>query len=214
MGARLLNEGDSASTLNPRAMEQYSIDGQGRGGVYIALAIVAVGFSYVVTHLERMLPFQLPWWLVVPSFAVWFGLVNVTFDRWLWRLGIGGFRFSPVPDFSGHWRGTIIAVSASYEQHELPVDVVIRQTWSAMEVRGKTQHGVTRSKLVGIRVEDAELRYEYETQPDIFDPAAKHHTGFCVLEMLDRDLLEGFYYTLDGTSAKGGIKLEREHAAQ
>ena len=116
-----------------------------------------------------------------------------------------------VPDFSGGWRGKIIAVSASQDQHELPVDVVIRQTWSAMEVRGKTIHGVTRSKLVGVRVDDEELRYEYETQPDIFDPTAKHHTGFCVLELLENDLLEGHYYTLDGTSAKGSIKLERQH---
>ena len=57
-----------------------------------------------------------------------------------------------------------------------------------------------------------ELRYEYETQPNIFDPTARHHLGFCVLEMRDRTELDGYYYTLDGTSAKGGIRLQRGEA--
>lgn len=195
-------------------MEQYSIDGRGRGEVYIVLAILAISLAYAAKSVEHLLPFGIPWWVEFPSFAVWFGLVNVLYDRWLWRFQLGGLRFSPVPDFSGHWHGKIVAVSTSKQQEEMPVDVTIRQTWSSMEIRGKTLHGVTRSKLVGVRIEDGELRYEYETQPDIFDPNAKHHTGFCVLELLDNDLLEGFYYTLDGTSAKGGIKLERSHAPQ
>lgn len=190
-------------------MEQYSIDGQGRGGIYIVLAIVSVALAYLAHQGEHLLPFEMPWWLAVPSFAVWFGLVNVAYDRWLWRVSIAGFRFSPVPDFSGSWRGKILAVSASQEQREIAVEVRIRQTWSSIEVRGKTSHGITRSKLAGVRTEDSELRYEYETQPEILDPTAKHHLGFCVLELREPDLLEGYYYTLDGTSAKGGMRLER-----
>ena len=190
-------------------MEQYSIDGEGRGAVYIMLAIVSVVLAYIAHQLGDRLPFEIPWWAAVPSFAVWFGVVNVSFDRWLWRVRLPGFRFSAVPDFAGEWRGNIIAMSAAHEQTEMPVDVRIRQTWSAMDVRGKTTHGVTRSKLIGVRIEDAELRYEYETQPDIFDPTAKHHVGFCVMELRDNDRLDGFYYTLDGTSAKGTIRLQR-----
>ncbi len=190
-------------------VEQYSIDGQGRSGVYIMLAIVSVILAYLARQAEHVLPFEMPWWLAAPSFAVWFGVTNVAYDRWLWRTNVLGFRFSPIPDFSGSWSGTIFAVSATQEQREIPVDVRIRQTWSGIEVRGKTAHGVTRSKLAGVRIEDQELRYEYETQPEILDPTAKHHMGFCVLELREADLLEGYYYTLDGTSAKGGMRLER-----
>ncbi len=191
-------------------MEQYSIDGRGRGEVYITLAVASIAFAYGAHQLIDFLPVHIPWWIEVPSFAVWFGVVNVTFDRFLWRLRIVGLRLSPVPDFSGLWHGTIAAADASDEKIEMPVDVRIRQTWSAIEVRGKTSRGTTRSKIAGVRVEDEELRYEYETQPDVFDPTAKHHVGFCVLELLDRDLLEGFYYTLDGTSTKGVVALRRQ----
>ncbi|MDP9025080.1 MAG: hypothetical protein M3N13_06895 [Candidatus Eremiobacteraeota bacterium] len=194
-------------------MEQYSIDGRGRGEVYVTLAIASLVLAYGVHQLIDLLPFHIPWWIEVPSFAVWFGVVNVAFDRWLWRAGFGKMRFSAVPDFSGSWRGTIAAMNADNEKMEIPVDVVIRQTWSAIEVRGKTSRGVTRSKLAGVRIEDEELRYEYETHPDVFEPSAKRHVGFCVLELHDRDLLEGFYYTLDGTSTKGVIAIRRERGA-
>lgn len=195
-------------------MEQYSIDGRGRGEVYVTLALISLVFAYLAHQLIDHLPFQIPWWIEVPSFAVWFGIVNIAFDRWLWRVRFAGIRFSSVPDFGGHWQGKIEAMNSSSERIELPVDVTIKQTWSAIEIRGKTSRGVTRSKLAGVRIEDEELRYEYETSPDVFDASAKRHVGFCVLELHERDLLEGFYYTLDGTSTKGVIAIRRSvHAS-
>lgn len=190
-------------------MEQYSIDGRGRGEVYITLAVASLALAYAAHQVIDLLPFHIPWWIEVPSFVVWFGVVNITFDRWLWRVRVAGMRLSAVPDFSGEWHGTIAAVNAESQKIELPVDVRIEQTWSAIEVRGKTSRGITRSKIAGVRIEDEELRYEYETQPDVFDATAKHHVGFCVLELHEQNLLEGFYYTLDGTSTKGVIALRR-----
>ncbi len=204
-----VQKGVEEPTAKRFIMEAYSIDGRGRGEVYVTLAIVAVALAYAAHQLSTLLPFEIPWWIAIPSFAVWFAVVNVTFDRWLWRARFGGFRVSAVPDFSGHWHGTIVAVTAQAEQQELAVDVRIKQTWSGIEVRGKTAQGITRSKLAGVRIEDEELRYEYETHPDIFKANAKPHTGFCILEMVDNNFLEGYYYTLDGTSAKGAIALHR-----
>ncbi|HEV7179889.1 MAG TPA: hypothetical protein VGN11_08455, partial [Candidatus Baltobacteraceae bacterium] len=178
------------------------------------LALVALALAYVAHQLVDRLPVHVPWWIEVPSFAVWFGVVNVAFDRWLWRIHVGNLRLSTVPDFAGSWHGTIAAMTADAERSDMPVDVRIRQTWSSIEVRGKTSRGVTRSKLAGVHIEDEELRYEYETQPDVFNPKAKHHQGFCVLELHDRDLLEGFYYTLGGTSTKGLIELRRKPHAR
>lgn len=195
-------------------MEQYSIDGRGRGEVYVTLALASLVLAYGAHQLIGRLPLHNLWWVEIPSFAVWFGLVNVLYDRWLWRIGIGKLRLSSVPDFSGVWHGTIEAVNAADEKVDLPVDVVIEQTWSSIEVRGKTSRGVTRSKIAGVRIEDEELRYEYETHPDVFEPSAKRHVGFCVLELHQRDLLEGFYYTLDGTSTKGVIAIRRERSGR
>ncbi len=177
--------------------------------MYVTLAIVSLVLAYAAHQIIDALPFRIPWWIEVPSFAVWFGVVNIVFDRWLWRMRLAGFRLSAVPDFSGTWSGTIAGMNAGGERTELPVHIVIEQTWSSIEIRGKTSRGLTRSKLAGVRIDDEELRYEYETHPDVFDPIAKRHIGFCVLELHERDLLEGFYYTLDGTSTKGTIAIER-----
>jgi hypothetical protein len=191
-------------------VEQYSVDGRGRAEVYVTLALVAIGLTWLLHHQLTHLPFEIPWWVDVPSFAVIFGLVNVVFDRWLWRGRILGVRLSPIPDFSGDWKGAIHAASDRGKSIELPVDVNIAQTWSAILVKGTTRNGTTRSKIAGVRIEESELRYEYETHAHIVGTAeGRHHVGFAVLQLLDNDHLEGFYYTLDGSTAKGAMVLVR-----
>jgi hypothetical protein len=190
-------------------MEQYSIDGRGRSEIYLTLALISVLCAYLSHQEIGLLPFPVPWWIEVPSFAVWFGLVNVLFDRWLWRQRILGFRFSEVPDFSGRWKGAIRAHAPHGGLVEIPVSMLIRQTWSAIDIKGETEQGVTRSKMAGIRLDDEEVRYEYETHADVLNEEGKHHVGFGVLQMRSRDRLEGFYYTLEGSTRKGTMQLER-----
>lgn len=190
-------------------MEQYSIDGRGRGEIYITLALVSIGLGYLTHEFSRGLPHELPWWIEVPSFAVWFGLVNVTFDRWLWRVRVFGRTLSRVPDFSGDWHGTIDAVDRDGNHRSIGVEVRIRQTWSEIEVRGRTRHGTTRSQIAGVRIDDDELRYEYQTEADVFDSEGRGHVGFCIIRLQSCDALEGYYYTLDGSTAKGTMHLAR-----
>lgn len=190
-------------------MEQYSIDGRGRGEVYVTLALISIGLGYLTHELAKGLPFDVPWWIEVPSFAVWFGIVNVSFDRWLWRVRVFGRTISRVPDFSGRWNGTIEALDQLERRKAIAVEVKIRQTWSEIDVWGRTQYGVTRSKIAGVRIDDDELRYEYQTEANVFDPDGRHHVGFCVVHLQDRDALEGYYYTLEGSTAKGTLRLAR-----
>jgi hypothetical protein len=190
-------------------VEQYSIDGRGRGEVYIHLALVSIGIGYLAHHFIHMLPFEVPWWIEVPSFAVWFGLVNIVYDRWLWRARVFGGTLSRVPDFSGHWAGTIDAVDRGEHHTTIPVTMRIRQTWSEIDVWGTTEHGTTRSQLAGVRISDEELRYEYKTHAHVFDSEARHHVGFCILNKVGSDALEGYYYTLEGNTTKGTLRFER-----
>lgn len=190
-------------------MEQYSIDGRGRGEVYVSLALLSIALGYVTHELSHALPFEVPWWVEVPSFAVWFGLVNLSFDRWLWRIPLFGRTLSRIPDFSGHWNGTIDAVDKGGAHRSIAVDVRIRQTWSAIDVWGRTQHGITRSQIAGVRIDDEELRYEYKTEADVFDAAGRPHVGFCIVRRQSNDELEGYYYTLEGSTAKGTMHLAR-----
>lgn len=115
-------------------------------------------------------------------------------------------RFSEIPNFGGNWTGTIRSVNADGTDEEFEIEVSIAQTWSRLRVRGKTEHGTTRSKLAGIRVEDEELRYEYEAHVGLEKTS---HVGFSVLHLIDRDRIEGFYYTLEGFSRKGYVSLQR-----
>jgi hypothetical protein len=193
-------------------VEQYSIDGRGRGEVYITLALVSIGLGYLGDHFTHRLPFEVPWWIEVPSFAVWFGLVNVTFDRWLWRVRIFGRTLSGLPDFSGYWHGTIDAIDHLERHSTIACDARIRQTWSQIDVWGKTQHGITRSKIAGVRIDDEELRYEYQTEANVFSEEARHHVGFAVLRRETDDALEGYYYTLEGNTTKGTLHFVRDTA--
>ena len=195
-------------------MEQYSIDGRGRSEVYLTQALVSVLLAYLSHQEIDLLPFHVPWYIEVPSFAVWFGLVNVLFDRWLWRVRFfGKLRLSEVPNFGGSWSGTIRAHAQHGALVDIPVTMVIRQTWSAIDIRGETAQGVTRSKMAGIRMEDEEVRYEFETHAHVLNEEGKHHVGFGVLHKHGEDSLEGFYYTLEGTTRKGTMQLQRVEAS-
>jgi hypothetical protein len=190
-------------------VEQYSIDGRGRAEIYVTLALIAVALTYLVHQELSILPVHLPWWVDVPSFAVFFGLTNVLFDRWLWRVRFLGLRLSPIPNFSGNWDGSIHASADRKRTVEIPVKVHIEQTWSAIGVKGTTANGVTRSKIAGVRIEDNELRYEYEMHAHVMRVEGRHHVGFAVLQLLDQDHLEGYYYTLEGSTTKGTMVLRR-----
>ncbi len=190
-------------------MEQYSLDGRGRSEIYLTLALVSVLCVFLSHQGIERLPFEVPWWIEVPTFAVWFGLVNVFFDRWLWRARPFGLRFSDIPDFAGVWSGTIRAHAAHGGLVEIPVTMRIRQTWSAIDIKGETEQGVTRSKMAGVRIDDEEVRYEYETHADVLNEEGKHHVGFGVLQLRERDHIDGFYYTLEGTTRKGTMQLQR-----
>lgn len=191
-------------------MEEYSIDGRGRGETYLGLAVVSIVLAYLSHRCTDLLPFRVPWYVEVPSFAVWFGLVNLLFDRWLWRVRpFGGRRWSGVPYFGGAWSGTIRAHDERGALVEIPVAMTIRQTWSAISIHGETAQGVTRSKMAGVRLEDDEVRYEFETHANVLNEEGRHHVGFGVLQLRGDDALEGFYYTLDGSTRKGSMRLRR-----
>jgi hypothetical protein len=190
-------------------MEQYSTDVRGRGQIYVTIALISVGLTYGFHQLVDLLPFHIPWWVEAPSFAVFFGISNVVFDRYLWRARLFGLRLCSIPYFGGDWTGVIRARDAEGRSMDIPVLVRIAQTWSAISIKGTTANGVTRSKIAGIRVEDDELRYEYETYAHVMESEGHHHVGFAVVQLLDGKKLEGYYYTLEGSTTKGLLILER-----
>ncbi|HVN68910.1 MAG TPA: hypothetical protein VMU38_04545 [Candidatus Binatia bacterium] len=174
-------------------MEQYSVDGRGRSGVYITIALAAIALAYVTRSAVATAGFVLPWWFDAPSFAGFYAAGNLIFDRWLWRVRIFGFRFSEIPDFGGDWEGRIAEASSADGPSDVPLTVQIRQTWTQISVFGRTKHGTTISKIAGVRIDDRELRYEYERRGNILH---EHHVGFCVQRLTAGDEIEGSYYTL------------------
>jgi hypothetical protein len=190
-------------------MEQYSTDVRGRGQVYVTIALIVVGLTYGFHQLVDLLPFRIPWWVDAPSFAVFFGVANVVFDRYLWRARLLGLRLCSIPYFGGDWTGVIRARDAEGRSVDIPVHVRIAQTWSAIGIKGTTANGVTRSKIAGIRVEDDELRYEYETHAHVMESDGRHHVGFAVVQLVNSNGLEGYYYTLEGSTTKGLLTLQR-----
>jgi hypothetical protein len=187
-------------------VEQYSVDGRGRSGMYVTFALIALALAYGLSRAFDAAHLAVPWWFQAPSFAGLYALAGVAFDRRLWRVRIFGLRFSEIPNFGGSWRGTIRSVNADGSNEQVEIEVTIAQTWSRLRVRGKTERGTTRSKIAGIRVEDEELRYEYEAHVGLEKIS---HVGFSVLHLIDHNTIDGFYYTLEGFSRKGYVSLQR-----
>jgi|GEM_PF-3863975 len=191
-------------------MEQYSVDGRGRSEVYVSLAVAGLALAYLARRVVIVSHVDVPWWFDVPSFAAFYGAANIVYDRWLWRLRVFGARLSEIPDFSGHWRGSIVGMDAEGGPFLTDLTVTIRQTWSRVSVRGQTRNGTTRSRIAGVRVGEEELRYEYESYRRI---ERVHHIGFSMLHRVDPDTLEGFYYNFEGETARaaphGSVSLRR-----
>jgi len=187
-------------------VEQYSVDGRGRAETYVTLAVVALALAYLSRRIVVASHVEVPWWFDAPSFAGFYGIVHVVYDRWLWRVRALGVRLSEIPDFSGRWQGSIRAHAAEGGFVEIAIVVTISQTWSRVAVHGRTADGTTRSRIAGVRVAEEELRYEYEAHTTI---ERVHHFGFSMQHRVDDDTLEGFYYNFEGETTHGWVSLHR-----
>lgn len=108
--------------------------------VLVALSIIG-GFA-----LQNAIP-QYPR-LIVPATFMIFGAIFWLFDAFLWK--VPGIRIlnSGIPLLAGIWKGSITR-DVQGRSELLDAELIVKQTWSKLELILKTSECVSRNVLVG-----------------------------------------------------------------
>src|SRR5579864_6901995 len=116
-------------------MHAYATDAD-RKGVPIVLALIAIGATSLFLYLIQTLKITLPWWIDAPSVMGFYGILYALYDRMLWRLHLGSFRLSHIPEVSGVWAGEL--TSSYNDGTKKDIVFTIEQTWSRISIRTET----------------------------------------------------------------------------
>lgn len=193
-------------------MHSYELDG--RGKVVVVLAATSVLLVWLLDILLNAVGIEPRWWLSLPSFGGFYGLIYRLFDHYLWRCGVlRKLRLIQVPDLNGRWTGEVQSSYAGGVTSPLPVSVFIKQRWSKLIIRLETPASTSHSVSATLRTGDLAyplLDYMYVNEPraNALD-TMNSHRGTAALELKDL-VLEGDYYTGRGRREIGTLKLSRK----
>lgn len=196
-------------------MHSYELDGRGR--VAIALVVVSVFPVWVLDMSLNAVGFEPDWWLRLPSFGGFYGILHKVFDQYLWRwAALGKLGLVRVPDLNGEWTGEIRSSHAPGGE-PTPVRVLIRQRWSKLAVRLEATHSGSDSVMARLKTGDVvhpTLDYMYVNEPAAGACETMHaHRGTAMLELKD-EMLEGDYYTGRDRREIGTIRLQRKQTTR
>ena len=177
-------------------MHPYATDSNERKNVIFILAVLSIGFGYLLHLFINLINFPWPWWLESPSFIGIFGLCYEIFDRRLWRVKwIRKLGVVKIPDLNGRWKaeGRSIKRDENYS-----AEVKIKQTWTKMSIVMNTQFSSSYSITATVLVHQPGrfmLSYEYVNQPKANAlPTMHSHRGTTILRIRNENLLEAEYY--------------------
>lgn len=194
-------------------MHPFSIDTDERRRVPFVLATTAIVIAYGTWWILQALEVELPWWFGPPSLLGLYGALYALLERSLWRMQwVRTALQVRTPDLSGTWSGAI--TPASDNLAPTPARVTIHQSWTRISVRLETDGSRSTSTIGGITVAqnaNPELVYEYRNEPRAQADQAMHaHRGLSRLEQIDRNTLDGDYFTGRDRNTFGSVHLERE----
>ncbi len=194
-------------------MHLYATNPDERRIILFVLALLGILAAYVLHTALSTLQFSAPWWLEIPSFFGFYGLLYVTFDRHLWKnrlvRRLGNVR---TPDLNGTWDGHLTSsFDKGATQHKATIKIT--QTWTRMGITLDAQHSRSHSVVATIVIDDTDtvLSYEYLNEP-MFQAKKTMHihrgTAWLVLQP-NSNTLQGEYYSGRGRQNFGSLKLKR-----
>ena len=192
-------------------MHSYELDG--RGKVAVALAAGSVLLVWLLDVALGAVDFEPQWWLSLPSFGGFYGILYQSFDHYLWKWAVlRKLRLVSVPNLNGRWSGEVRSSYVS-DVPSLPVSVLVRQRWSKLVIRLEAAHSRSHSVSATLRTRDLAyptLDYMYRNEPKADAQGTMHtHRGTAMLE-LKGSVLEGDYYTGRDRREIGTIELRLE----
>ena len=195
-------------------MHAYITDSDERRDVPFYLAAAAVFVSLSVSTLFGLFKITIPGWLDITSVPLLYGLLYAAFNKSCWRWSLfRRLKIVKVPALHGEWRGYVLSIHDDFKtKHE--VNLRIEQEWSRMRIKLKGDLSRSHSFLAAVLVDAPDgvvLDYEYLNEPL---PGAREamqiHHGTTRLNVVSRDVMDGYYYTGRGRGTYGHIHLSRD----
>ena len=199
-------------------MHTYVISTAERWRIYFYLVFASI---LIVKGLDLILKFyfdSLPPGIHLPSAFAVYGLVYLSFDRWLWKIKLFSMLgINEVPIIAGKWEGKL---RSSCEKFEVayPVVVKIHQTWNKISIHLDGSSRESHSTMAMFEIKSpSHSRLEW-TFISRSKPGATSPDMFCGVTRLSLEIdgnkmassaIEGDYYTETGRDTYGSIKLSR-----
>lgn len=199
-------------------MHSYSIDTEARKIVYVTIGVISFAVpgvgAHLVDHIRSFVASIPAGWPL--SFGTTFGLLFFLYDKlaWRWRY----FRWlHGIPDLNGTWSAQGVSSFKTDEHgspaHEFSMEVVIRQTFSRLEVFTETEGSTSRSTMASICLQHANtlFRYAFENIPkSVADPSMQRHPGLMDLRLTPEGDLIGDYFSGKHRLRFGELRLKRK----
>ena len=152
------------------------------------------------------------------TFGTVFGLVYAAVEHWLWRAP-GLRKVIGVPVLAGRWTAAGVSsfIGPDGKPFQFTMDVVIKQTFSRLEVYTKTGESTSRSVLAGVYVDHAVpiFRYAFENAPmSMANPELQRHPGLVELHVHSADGMSGDYFSGKHRLRTGSLVMTRVQESQ
>jgi SMODS-associating 2TM, beta-strand rich effector domain len=194
-------------------MHSYSTDSTEREKVLLVLAGLAIAAAWGLFRIFRALRTGMPWWIDAPSTMGLYGVFFSLFDSIVWRRPIlHQLSLVKVPVLAGEWQGYVVS---SFDNHKKTheVEVRIKQSWTRIMILLSSKNSYSHTVTAAIEVNAPDgvvLSYQYENEPKADAvKTMEMHVGTARITLVDKDLLEGYYYSGRGRGEHGLITLKR-----
>lgn len=180
-------------------MHDYSIDTDIRRWVHVVLAVVSLSLPAAFSGLLAKI--GLPGAVTFPlSFGATFGIFYLLWDLWGWKWK-WAHALHGIPNLNGKWLGrgkSNYKDPETNEPTEYEIEVIIRQTFSRLEVFTQTKSSTSRSMMASMELRRAMpmFRYGYENTPNnMANDELQRHPGMMDLRFSEGEKLDGDYFS-------------------
>ncbi len=196
-------------------MHPYQTDGELRTRVFLIAACLSVISARSLSVAVQLLPFNIPWWVEMPSVLGFFGLFIRLFDNYFWRSRlVQSIEPLQIPDLNGVWQTEI---RSSHEGFDVSIQAstIIRQTATrmciALETDRSSSYSVHAALIRTYKLSKFELTYNFINKPKADSLSnMSTHFGTAWLQVHDSsETMDGEYYSGRGRQNFGRIILHR-----
>lgn len=197
-------------------MHQYLIDEETKTSIFLLIAITSVIAAWLLYLLLRSVPFEIPWWIEIPSVFGLFGFFGWLYNNYMWRIWpFNSLQRFYIPNLNGVWAVTIKSSHDKFAE-SFQASATIRQTASkisiSLDTGSSSSFSVTASIIRTDRHDTLELLYNYINRPK---PEATEtmqiHTGSVWLRIFeDLQRLEGEYFSGRGRQNFGSVEFVKQ----